>query len=51
MERLEGAPLCALSEFLNDQDPQQDWGGLKKILTPEGHYLWLCEYHAAEYTK
>lgn len=26
-------------------------GGLKKVLTPEGHYLWLCEDHAAEYKK
>jgi len=34
-----------------EKDPTQHWGGLKKILTPEGHYLWLCEYHAQEYRR
>ncbi len=31
--------------------PQQHWGGLKRILTPEGDYLWLCEKHAREYAS
>ncbi|MCP4696628.1 MAG: leucine-rich repeat domain-containing protein [Gammaproteobacteria bacterium] len=38
--------LRALRVFLDEQDQQHDWGGLKKILTPEGDYLWLCEEHA-----
>ena len=42
---LQGATLRALRRLLNQQDPQQYWGGLKKVVTPEGHYLWLCEYH------
>jgi len=50
-ERVEGAALRALRQLLDEVDPAQDWGGLKKILTPEGHYLWLCEYHAEEYRK
>jgi len=48
-EPLQGAALRALRHLLEEQDPQQQWGGLKKVLTPEGHYLWLCEYHAQEY--
>jgi len=27
------------------------WGGLKRVLTPEDHYLWLCEHHAQEYRR
>ena len=46
---LQGAALRALRHFLEEQDSQQHWGGLQKVLTPEGHYLWLCEYHAREY--
>jgi internalin A len=50
-ERIEGMELRALRTLLDKEDPQQEWGGLKKVLTPEGHYLWLCEQHAAEYKK
>jgi len=46
-----GAALRALRQLLDEKDPGQHWGGLKKVLTPEGHYLWLCEYHAEEYTR
>ncbi|MCP4541138.1 MAG: GTPase [Chloroflexi bacterium] len=47
--RATGAALRALRQFLDEKDPEQHWGGLKKILTPEGHYLWLCEHHEREY--
>jgi small GTP-binding protein len=50
-ERANGAALRALRQLLEEKDPQQHWGGLKKVLTPEGHYLWLCEHHAAEYKR
>ncbi len=50
-ERAEGAALRRLRSFLDEKDPDHDWGGLKKILTPEGHYLWLCDYHAQEYAR
>lgn len=50
-ERIEGAALRTLRKLLDRKDPQQQWGGLKKVLTPEGHYLWLCPYHAAEYAR
>ncbi|MFB8792263.1 MAG: COR domain-containing protein [Potamolinea sp.] len=49
VEHLEGSALRALRHLLEEKDPQQKWGGLKLTVTPEGHYLWLCEYHAAEY--
>jgi internalin A len=29
--------------------PKRHWGGLKKVLTPEGHWLWLCAENAKEY--
>jgi len=50
-ERAAGAALRALRQLLDEKDPQQHWGGLKKVLTPEGHYLWLCEHHAEEYAR
>ncbi|MDY7075984.1 MAG: COR domain-containing protein [Chloroflexota bacterium] len=49
--RATGAALRALRQLLDDKDSDHHWGGLKKVLTPEGHYLWLCEYHAQEYAK
>jgi internalin A len=48
---IEGAELRALRKLLDEEDRSQEWGGLKKVLTPEGHYLWLCEEHAKEYKK
>ncbi|MEH2149406.1 leucine-rich repeat domain-containing protein [Nostoc sp.] len=50
-ECADGEALRALHQLLEEKDPQQHWGGLKKVLTPEGHYLWLCEHHAAEYKR
>ena len=49
--RADMAALRALRQLLDRKDPQQDWGGLRKVQTPEGHYLWLCEYHAREYSQ
>ena len=51
VEEAEGAALRALRKLLDEVDPKQNWGGLSKILTPEGHYLWLCEDHAEEYKR
>jgi internalin A len=44
-----GAALRQIRALLDEQDPTREWGGLRKVLTPEGHYFWLCEYHAAQY--
>ncbi|MDZ8109997.1 MAG: COR domain-containing protein [Nostoc sp. DedQUE12a] len=48
-ERADGAALRALRQLLEETDPQQHWGGLNRVLTPEGHYLWLCKHHAGKY--
>ena len=48
-ERAVGAGLRALRQLLDDKDPNRQWGGLRRVLTPEHHYLWLCDYHAKEY--
>ncbi len=45
----DGASLRSLRQFLLELDPQQEWGDLRKTLTPEGHWLWLCEEHSAVY--
>jgi len=49
-ERAGGAALRAVRQLLDEKDKSHHWGGLEKVLTPEGHYLWLCEHHAKEYT-
>ena len=49
--RIEGMELRALRRLLDEVDANHEWGGLKKVLTPEGHYLWLCDKHAEEYKK
>ena len=46
-----GASLRGLRQLLTELDPQQKWGGLVKMLTPEGHWLWLCEEHAQVYRR
>jgi internalin A len=46
---IEGADLRVLRQLLDTLDPSQYWGGLRRVLTPEGHYLWLCEHHAKTY--
>jgi internalin A len=48
---VEGAELRAIRQLLEKLDEHQDWGKLKRVLTPEDHYLWLCEYHAQEYRR
>jgi len=50
ISRLEGAELRALRSFLSGVDPTEQWGGLKKTITPEGHVFWLCKGHAEVYT-
>lgn len=48
-ERASGAALRELRHVLDQKDKRQIWGGLKRMLTKEGHYLWLCRHHAEEY--
>jgi internalin A len=44
-----GAALRALHSYLQQVDPHRIWGGLERTITPEGHLLWLCPTHRAEY--
>jgi hypothetical protein len=48
---VEGAGLRAVRQLLEKLDEQQVWGGLNRVLTPEDHYLWLCDYHSQEYRR
>ncbi|WP_089938295.1 hypothetical protein [Candidatus Entotheonella palauensis] len=50
-ERDASLALHIIRNILHNADPEHQWGGLEKILTPEGHYLWLCPYHRSEYRK
>lgn len=50
-EKAEGASLRQVRNLLDELDPQHVWGGLQKVLTPEGHYLWLCPHHAQQYLR
>ncbi|KAM3107837.1 hypothetical protein, partial [Phormidesmis sp. 146-33] len=49
LETLDGSALRALRQLLEQKDPSKQWGNLKKVLTPEGDYLWLCEHHARSF--
>ncbi len=40
-----------LRKFLEVRDPNLNHSGLKMIITPEGHDMWLCELHAKEYNQ
>ena len=46
--RVSGGALRTLHEFLKKKDPEQVWGGLTRITTPEGDVLWLCKEHIKE---
>jgi hypothetical protein len=48
-EQASGAMLRALRLLLEEKDKQRFWGGLRAKLTKEGHWLWLCPHHFAEY--
>ncbi len=48
-EAMIGPALRALYSFLKEKDKAQFWGGLQKVITPDGNILWLCEKHARPY--
>ncbi len=41
--------LRQIRRLLDKADPKQEWAGLKRIVSPEGHILWLCPQHYLEY--
>jgi len=51
-----GASLRSLRRLLISLEPDQHktpniWGGLTKTITPEGHWLWLCDEHRQPYVR
>ncbi|HEU5377637.1 MAG TPA: hypothetical protein VFV38_19610, partial [Ktedonobacteraceae bacterium] len=48
-QQVTGAALRALHQFLVQADPSRNWGGLDKVVTPDGNILWLCEKHRQEF--
>jgi hypothetical protein len=50
--QVEPEALGGFKEFLDSLDfPVKPYGGLKRVLTPEEHVLWLCPKHAAEFAR
>lgn len=45
----DGSELRNIRQLLEDLDKTRKWGGLERVVTPEGHILWLCKEHAREY--
>ena len=44
-----GPALRALHSYLDTVDPHKIWGGLRRMFTPDGHILWLCDKHSQQY--
>ena len=45
----EGAGLRALHALLLDLDKAKGWGGLRRVPTKSGEFLWLCPAHYKEF--
>jgi hypothetical protein len=43
LKKSEGADLRVLHRLPLDKDPKRNWAGLRHVITPENHHLWLCE--------
>ena len=50
-QQVTGAALRALYQFLVQADASRTWGGLSKVVTPDGNILWLCEKHRQEFEE
>ena len=46
-----GPRLRQLRRFLDQADPSHEWGGLTRLQTKEGHLIWVCPDHLAEYNR
>lgn len=44
-----GADLRSIRQLLNEIDPYRKYGGLRRMLTASGEYLWICPVHVREY--
>ncbi|MBN9521099.1 hypothetical protein J0H58_21700 [bacterium] len=45
----QGAGLRALRTLLKKHDPSSEWGRLRRVLTNEGDFQWVCPVHYSEY--
>jgi hypothetical protein len=48
-ERPEGAKLREFHDLLEAEVKGRKWGGLQRVLTKTGDFLWLCPTHYREY--
>jgi hypothetical protein len=46
-----GADHRALERLLTELDPAREWGGLSRVITPDGLTLQLCPVHATPYRR
>jgi hypothetical protein len=44
-----GADLRALRAIVFKHDPARLFGGLQRVLTPSGDFLWVCPHHHPDY--
>ena len=49
MTPAEGDALHALRVIIFEHDPQRRFGGLRRVQSPSGDFLWVCPVHYTEY--
>ncbi|MGH8888023.1 MAG: COR domain-containing protein, partial [Egibacteraceae bacterium] len=49
LTQAEGAGLRSLRTLLLEQDPSRSFGGLRRVRTASGDFLWICADHYLEY--
>jgi GTPase SAR1 family protein len=49
LTRAQGAGFRELFSLLHTLDPHHRWAGMRRFLTPQGDYLWICPDHHKEY--
>ncbi|MCP5114189.1 MAG: hypothetical protein GY953_25440, partial [bacterium] len=47
--RTQGAAFRELFSLLHGIDKSHRWGGMRRFLTPQGDYLWICPEHHRVY--
>ena len=49
LTRAQGAGFRELFSLLHELDPRHRWARMRRFLTPQGDYLWICPDHHKEY--
>ena len=49
LTRAQGAGFRELFSLLHELDPHHRWAGMRRFLTPQGDYLWICPDHHKQY--